>query len=408
VIAQAAVLERIGHALPAGLAQVARFDGRASVLPIEHDGARLVIEVLEGTVGWGRRKRPACRVTLTGDEAAIQTLAVTLAEPVHLAVPTASLAAEARAVATGVAPTPRHRGAPALPAGLTVAAAFGCVLGQLADIILYNAPLAAGGRNGPDPVHEMRVAVRRLRSAMALFRPAVGCPAVDAGSAGLKALADRLAPARDWDVFVAETAVTVAEALPDDASLRRLRAAAERRRRQAYAALRDWIDSPEFRRLGITLASLAGGSAWKATLDQTQQETLARDLEHFASHALARRLRRLTAAGEAIEQLDADALHAIRLRAKRMRYAAEVLAPLYPGKSTRRFLRRLMQLQDRLGHLNDGSVANMLLTQLGTVSGPRAHAAGLVRGFLAARNSDTRSHIARAWNRFHRLDPFWR
>ncbi len=378
------------------------------MVPIEHDGARVIIEVLEGTVGWARRKRPACRVTLTGDETQILTLAATLADSLHLAVPTASLAAEARAVATGGTPPPRHHGSPALPSGLTVAAAFGCVLRQLADVILFNAPLAASGRNGPDPVHEMRVAVRRLRSTMALFRPAVGCPAVDAASASLKVLADRLAPARDWDVFVAETAVTVAEALPDDTSLRRLRAAAERRRRQAYAALRDWLQSPEFRRLGITLAGLAGGTAWRAALDQTQQETLARDLEHFARHALARRLRRLTAAGAAIEHLDTDALHAIRLRAKRMRYAAEVLAPLYPGKTTRRFLRRLMQLQDRLGHLNDGSVANMLLAQLGTTSGPRAHAAGLVRGFLAARNSDTRSHIARAWNRFHRLDPFWR
>lgn len=407
VVEQAASLDGIGHALPAGLAQVARFDGRVSLLPLDRDGVRVTLEVLEGAIGLGRRKRPACRASLTGDEAAILALGAMLAEAVPLAVPIASLAAEARAVATGEPRAARHNGPPQLPAGLTVAQAFGCVVGQLTDVILGNAPRAAAGRDGPDPVHEMRVALRRLRSAIALFRPAVGCPAVDAASAHLKALADRLAPARDWDVFVAETAATVAEALPDDASLRRLRAAAERRRRQAYTALRLWLHSPEFRQLGITLAGLAGGTVWMAALDPAQQETLALNLDEFANQALARRLRRLTAAGEAIEHLDTDALHAVRLRAKRMRYAAEVLAPLYPGKASRRFLRRLMTLQDRLGHLNDGSVADALLSQLGTTTGPRAHAAGLVRGFLAARSGTTRSHIARAWQRFHRLEPFW-
>lgn len=334
-------------------------------------------------------------------------LAQALAEDLALAVPTASLAAEARAVATASALAPRHEGAPQLPPGLTVAQAFGFVLGHLADVILHNAPLAAAGRSGPDPVHEMRVAVRRLRSAIALFRPAVGCPAVDAASAGLKALADRLAPARDWDVFVAETAAAVAKVLPDDPSLRRLRAASERRRRQAYAALRDWLRGREFRRLGIALAGLAGGQAWRAAFPRAQAETLALGLDEFAHRALARRLRRLAAAGADIEHLDAAALHAIRLRAKRMRYVAEVFAPLYPGKATRRFMRRLARLQDRLGRLNDSAVADALLATLGAGAAGRAHAAGLVRGFLAARSGDARGRIARAWQRFHRLEPFW-
>ncbi len=438
---QAPSLDLINQPLPTGMVQVARFEGVLTVLPLVRDGASMTLELLHGTVGWGRKRRPACRMTLVGQgvdnegvrearageaksgdvgagavgagavgasgEAAVFALAAALAEELDLAIPTASLAAEARAVATATAAAPRHRGAPNLPAGLTVADAFGFVLGHLADVILFNAPRAAAGRDGPEPVHEMRVAVRRLRSATALFRSAVGCPAVDAASLGLKALADRLAPARDWDVFVAETAAAVAKVLPDDASLRRLCAAAERRRRHAYAALRNWLASPDFRRLGIALAGLAGGRAWMAALEPKQLETLALGLDEFASRALARRLHRLAAAGEAIEHLDPDALHAIRLHAKRMRYVAEVFAPLYPGKATRRFMRRLATLQDRLGRLNDSSVANGLLGELGASAGTRAHATGLVRGFLAARSGDTRGRIARAWERFHRLEPFW-
>jgi triphosphatase len=411
LLEQEAALDRIGHELPAGLVRMARFDGVLTVLPLVRDGARLTIELLHGTVGWARRRRPVCRVRLVaeagGGEAVVFALAQALADDLDLAVPTATLAAEARAVATASVPVARHEGAPQLPPGLTVAEAFGFVLGHLADVILHNAPLAAAGQGGPDPVHEMRVAVRRLRSAIALFRVAVGCPAVDAAADALKALADRLGPARDWDVFVAETAASVAKVLPDDASLRRLRASAERRRRQAYAALREWLSGAEFRRLGLALAGLAGGRAWMAGLAPAQVETLALGLEAFAGRALARRLHRLAAAGEAIEHLDAAALHAIRLRAKRMRYVAEVFAPIYPGKTTRRFMRRLARLQDRLGRLNDSSVADGLLGELGAAAGARAHAAGLVRGFLAARSGGARGRIAQAWARFHRLEPFW-
>jgi triphosphatase len=417
LVEQQAALDRIGHELPAGLVQTARFTGELTVLPLVRDGAHLTLELLHGTVGWARKRRPACRMTLVataplgeagGDgEATIFALAQALADELDLAIPTASLAAEARAVATASGAAARHEGAPHLPPGLTVAEAFGFVLGHLTDVILYNAPLAAAGRHGPEPVHEMRVAVRRLRSAIALFRPAVACPAVDACAAGLKALADRLGPARDWDVFVAETAASVAKVLPGDASLRRLRAAAERRRRQAYAALRDWLGGVEFRHLGLALAGLAGGRAWQTALDPRQAETLGLSLEAFASRTLARRLHRLAAAGEAIEHLDPEALHAIRLRAKRMRYVAEVFAPLYPGKATRRFMGRLARLQDRLGRLNDSSVADALLAEMGGGGGGRAHAAGLVRGFLAAGSRGARGRIARAWARFHRLEPFW-
>jgi triphosphatase len=452
VIEQAASLDLINHPLPTGLLQVARFDGTAAVLPLARDGVTMTMELTAGTIGWARRRRPACRMVLkceagagkveageaeageaaageaaagevaadeagsrklgaakggVGGHAAVLDLASALAEDVEIAIPVASLAAEARAAATAAVPAPRHEGPPRLPAGLTVAEAFNFVLGHLADVILHNAPLAAAGRDGPEPVHEMRVAVRRARSAIALFRPAVGCPAVDAVTVGLKALADRLAPARDWDVFVAETAAAVAEVLPDDASLRRLRAAAERRRRHTYAALRGWLRSAAFRRLGIALAGLAGDPAWMAALEPAQRQTQILGLDAFASRALTRRLHRLATAGEEIEQLDPGGLHTIRLRAKRLRYAAEVFAPIYPAKATRRFLRRLATMQDRLGRINDGTVANTLLADLGAAAGPRAHAVGLVRGFLAARGGDARGRVARAWKRFHRLEPFW-
>lgn len=404
VIEQAAALDRLAHPLPADQRPIARFDGSLDVLALRREGMDLTLELLHGRAGWARHRQPACRVRLEGEDAAVLALATELAGALDLEVPTRCLAAEAIGVAQARPPADRHDGPPRLRAGLRVGEAFVLAVGQLTDVILAQARHVLNGGPDTEPVHQLRVAVRRLRSAIAVFRPAVACPTVDAANHALKALADRLGPARDWDVFVAETAAAVSAALPEDAGLRVLQRTAGRQRRAAYTALRQSLREAEFRRLGVALAGLAGSTAWQHGLEPAQQEVLGQPLEAFGAQALRRRLRRLTEAGETIEHLDAAALHIVRLRAKRMRYAAELFAPLYSGKATRRFLRRLAALQDRLGVLNDGAVADGLLGHLG---GGRAHAAGLVRGFLAARAGGSRTKIKRAWERFRRLEPFW-
>ena len=218
---------------------------------------------------------------------------------------------------------------------------------------MHFAPTAASGREGPEPVHQMRVAVRRLRSAIKVFGRAVSSPAVDAADAGLKALAAKLAPTRDWDVFATETATSVAAAFPTEPRLKRLLAAVERRRRACHSELREFLASVEFRRLGIELACLAGVQDWPAIVDELGQAELVVALDDFAARVLDKRLKRLTQIDDELASLEPSALHAIRLRAKRLRYAAEIFAPLYPGKPTPRFIRRLGRLQDRLGTLND-------------------------------------------------------
>jgi triphosphatase len=89
---------------------------------------------------------------------------------------------------------------------------------------------------------------------------------------------------------------------------------------------------------------------------------------------------------------------------KRLRYAAEFFAPLFPGKQASRFIRRLAVLQERLGLFNDTAVAEALLRDLNSTPG---HAAGLVLGFTAARGARSRPKIADAWVRLRRVDPFW-
>jgi CHAD domain-containing protein len=407
VLAEANSPAALTPASPEPLLPVAAFDGRARTFPLAGADGPMTLTLLQGHVRAVAGEHRACRVTLHGPDAAVLELASGLAGDVRLTVPRASLAAEALAVTRGTAPPPRREGAPELPAGLSVAAAFACVVTHLTDVILHLAPAAADGRDGPEPVHLMRVAVRRLRSAIKVFRRAVRCPAVDAADRGLKALAARLAPTRDWDVFVTETGAAVVEAFPDEKRLQRLLGTAERRRRAHHAELRAFLHGGDFRRLGIELACLAGGQAWQATLDATAQDELATTLHEYAARVLNRRLKRLAQADGDIIRLDPGALHAIRLRAKRLRYAAEIFAPLYPGKATSRFIRRLARLQERLGALNDATVAADLLRELSSNGGGQAFALGLVLGFVGAHGKRSRKRIDRAWQRFHRHSSFW-
>ena len=111
-------------------------------------------------------------------------------------------------------------------------------------------------------------------------------------------------------------------------------------------------------------------------------------LEEFAARVLDKRLKKLTQIDDDLAGMEPAALHAIRLRAKRLRYAAEIFAPLYPGKVTHRFMRGLSRLQDRLGSLNDAAVAANLLGELS--GGNHAFAIGLVLGFIGAQGARTR------------------
>lgn len=247
----------------------------------------------------------------------------------------------------------------------------------------------------PTGVHQSRVAIRRMRAQLRIFRAVLPeGEAVTGFANGLRELAAGLGPARDWDVFLAGIGQLLAQAAPDEPRLARLLRRAGRARLVAYAALPPLLDGAGFRALlwqGMALA------------DTLEAQPDAPPLRPFAKDVLARRHRRLRKAGRRIETLPAEALHELRLDAKKLRYAAELLAPLWPGQETRRYLRRLARLQDALGLANDAAVARGLVAGLG----PRGWVLGLVEGFALARAADSRELALQAWDRWRKAGRFW-
>nr|WP_294507090.1 CHAD domain-containing protein [uncultured Rhodopila sp.] len=402
-------------ALPSPLAPLAAFEGRRSVSLHRLADSTVTLTIDKGILRAVTAERAVARIGLRGDEPAVRVAATLIAGAVPAAVPGCSLAADAIAMAIGGTPQPRHLGAPVLPGAVrTVPEALAHILGHLTDVILAHAPRVAEAHDDGvhNAIHQMRVAVRRARSAVSIFRPALAEGALDAVSDGLKTLGARLGPARDWDVFADETVPAIQAAIPGDERLDRLAAAASRQRNTHRRDLAQYLASPAFRQLGIELAWFAAASGWRVPQQPPAEAEPAAAAEpltlaQFADAVLLHRWKKLLSAGKRIEELDIAALHGVRLRAKRVRYAAEMFATLHDAKAAKRFIERLSDLQERLGVLNDGAVASHLLLELGGPGGRHAYAAGAIAGYMAARAGRIRPRIVKAFQRFRRQHAYW-
>ena len=390
--------------LPEPLMPIAGFRGqRRSVrLTSEEDGG---LVVLEGTLRGMAQEKPSCRIVLTGAAPLLVELSRQLADVVALEVPRWSHATEAAAVARGWPAPARHSGAPEVPPGMAVGDAIALVVGHLTDVILAGVQDAAAGET-PEAVHAMRVAVRRLRSALSVFRKVADGEAFQALKPQLQELGAALGRARDWDVFLAGTGQDVATALPEDRRIAAMLAMAAKKREAGYAGLRQTFASPAFRQLAIGLVQFAALRPWELEAGEERAAALADDASHYASKLLAKRHEHMLEPGPDISDLPAPDLHDLRKQGKRLRYAAEFFAPCYGRRSTKRFVRGVSRLQEALGHLNDGAAAAELMGMLR--GGPDAHFAdGAVQGFAAARSTDAREAIAKSWTKFRRAEPFW-
>lgn len=359
----------------------------------------VAIEVLHGSLRGLLDTSPAGRLRLCGPAQAIAAALPGLAE-LGVGVPRAALAREALAVAKGVALPARHLGGPALDADITLSDGLSQIIGHLLDALLFW--IDAYRRDaGAEAVHQSRVASRRLRSGLSLYRRAVPCDELEAANAALRECAATLGAARDWDVFVEETGTRLAGA-GGDRRIAALLRAAKRRRQIAHAELAAFLAGPEFRRLELALGMAASLRPWERGSDGA---TLSAPTGRFAAAALERRMKHVRRRGKILDTLPPPELHEFRKDCKRLRYAAEFFAPSFPAKAVKPFVKRLAALQTELGTLNDAVVASNLMAELGRAGS--GYAGGVVEGWASAAALPARRRIAQKWKRFRAAPPFW-
>ena len=388
----------------AKLLPVGSFAGRATRLALA-DGVEALL--LRGQLRAVAEAAPVARLTLSGPAPSVLAAMRDLAEELPLLPPRAALAEEARALAHGTPPVARRLGPPRLDPTLDVEGALVLALGHLTEVLLWHAPAAAAGHT-PEGVHQMRVAMRRMRSLLRVFRPACDGAALRGFDARLKELAALLGPARDWDVFLDGLGAEVAAALPADPRIAALQHAARALQQGAYAALRPALQGPPLRRIAWEAVALIETRPWRAEATETAAERRAQPLEDFAASVLDKRWTRITEGGETIAALPDAAFHALRIEAKRLRYAAELFAPLWGRKKARRFLDRLAAVQEAFGLANDAVVARALMASL-TARGDAGltWAGGVAEGWALARARRARGKAEAAWGELLSADLFW-
>jgi len=396
--------EEPAEAQGAPLVPIAAFAGRQQALTLRLPEGEVAAVLLTGRLRSLAAEREVARLRLAGSARAVLAAARGLAAEWPLLPPLACLAEEARGLATGASARPRRLGPPDTSAARTVEQAFAIAFGHLLEVLRQQSARIAP-EAGPEGVHQARVAIRRLRSVFRVFRPATDGPTLRALDARLREVLAVLGPARDWDVFLGGIGGQAAAAFAGERRIEALLKAARARREAAYGAVCAMLAAPAWRLMLIEAIGALLLRPWREEAAAEAQLLLDAPVRDFARDTLERRWQRLRRAGEKFRELDAEALHALRLDAKRLRYAAEVFAPLFGAKAGRRFLKRIARLQDALGIANDAAVARGLAQ--GLAGGGRAWAVGVIEGWCAAQVADHRDDAFAAWKRLVKKEPFW-
>jgi len=350
------------------------------IATILFDGAIIEAALDRGQVVAARSAAPLCELELELKSGAPQLLAryaKSLIEPLELQLSLESKAERGYRLAQGERlAAPRKWRAPELPPGAT----SGEALARLVGAALEQAGANAHGMLGSEDaeyLHQLRVALRRLRATLAAFKALE--PRAKPLKRRLRALTPALGIARDWDVFV--------RSLPRESAL-----ALHARTRQAHArrTARVLLAGPVFN--GFLVRALQ----W---IEQRPWTPGAGTLATFASRALERLHRKALELGRRIDWQAPHERHALRIRVKRLRYACDAFTASFPGARAATYLAALRALQDRFGELNDIRVGRRLAAELGGD-------AALERRFASRERRLTRG-LQRDWRSFAARAPFW-
>lgn len=383
---------RLSGAAASDLVPLVRARLKRTAWQVRHERSWVEVVLDEGTIVKGKARTPVRELELElidGEPAALFALAEEIAAAVPLRLGVLSKVERGYALADGKLGRPAKAEPVRLKPPVTEAEAFHAIAQTCLRHFRLNEMVLLEVRD-PDALHQARVAIRRLRSALSLFRPALRGRDYQHLREELRWFARQLGDARNLDVLIARAA-------SDEA----LRAALLPLRERAYDQVGATLRSERAQALILRLSLWIELGEWRA------RKRAAHDLGVLAAEQLERQWKRIARRGDGLDGLDAEDRHSLRIAVKKLRYAAEFMAPLYTAKplSVRRdaFLVALKALQERLGDLNDAWTAEGLAARLPAELRPalaRVHTAPDQRHALCA--------AEKAFRRAAAASGYWR
>lgn len=360
-----------------------------------------------GVIRCGKMRAPISEFELElvkGAPEALIACARELTSELPLTISLQSKSERGYALAARSANAPLTAGWVAMPPDATASEAFARILAHCVNHFLGNLGAVTVAQD-PEGIHQMRVALRRLRSALSLFGGAFRALTRQLENE-VRWIARVLGAARDLDVFQDEVLRPVMEAHAADRRLTVLVAFVTQRRRAAWTEVHSALASERFRRFAFDLVAATISRPWAGKAAEVPAV-------EFARTRLARRHAKALKAGRRVGSLDEVKRHALRIRLKKLRYACDFFQALWPKRAPIRFLKRLSALQDVLGAMNDAAAARALLDEIlgqhgnGTNGEALEYAGKAVVDWHVGHARSRSRALKRRWQRFAKARPPW-
>jgi len=385
-------------------------DIRRSVQRITSRRSEIEIAFDTGVITAGSRRDPVREIELelkSGDVADLFAFGLALTHSVPARLGILSKSERGRLLSTGGLIDAVKADSP-IQAHHSVDDVFGAVIGTCIHQFTGNWP-AFECANGPEPVHQMRVAMRRLRAALGLFQRHFPCHEFASLRAEAKRVASAMGDARNWDVFADLVHAGPATTFSREPGFEPLLAASGRHRAAGYEAVDTLLKSVETTRFVLSALAFVARRGWRNEIVGASLPALSAPAAGFAATNLTRLHRQVRKRGRHIVSLPPGKRHEVRIALKKLRYATDFFAALFPNaQAVRAYARATAKLQDVLGRFNDMAMVLDLVDRLDLGNDPAAsRAAGIVLGWYGRDAQTNTGDLHDAWRSFRKAKPFW-
>lgn len=367
-------------------------------------GDEIEMAIDRGTIEHEQSKEVICEVELelkSGVPARLYAFALQLLEHVPMRIGTLSKAARGYALRIPEKKKIVKASKLRLSPSMTVEEAFESVIENCMEQVHGNEQGVIHGSD-PESVHQMRVGLRRLRSALDLFSDAIECPKVIQDD--FKWLASELGAARDWEVLANSTLKQIESVVPQDIEINELKRVALEYARHYRENAAKALNTPRHAGLELRFAEWMAGKHWRSPLNKQSESLVNQPLRKFAKQALKKGENRLLKRGERLQDNDPDLRHRARIAGKKVRYTTEFFQSLYPHERVKAFVSRLSDLQEELGWLNDAAVAIERLKQVQYADRDVADTAAFIRGYLSSLVHADNTKLIHTWDKFKKAE----
>jgi inorganic triphosphatase YgiF len=263
--------------------------------------------------------------------------------------------------------------------------------------------------NDMEGPHQLRVGLRRLRSAFSAFSSALQGPETTRLGEEARWLGKEVGQLRDLEVVTNEIVRREAETHLQESALWILAEALQAQVDARLDHLRRVLAEARAQRFLIDLARFVETRGWLVAEDFGQTERLGTSISDFAGKALSKARKKVRKRARRFDTLNEEERHELRKAMKNLRYAIEFFSSIYAAKHVKKFLKYLKKLQAVFGDLNDDATVRAILRDQQAADDPAIERAmGWVIGASQARAELSWSKARKLWRDLEEAHPFWK